>query len=86
MFHDASPASVRPAFNPTRGSGLGGRIDIPFEDGAAAAVAPPEEEHAAIENNPTTNVARESIVALRRMPPCHTVDWTLTGHTPVMCD
>src|SRR5215472_7710195 len=38
MFHWATPASHTPAFRPTRGSGLGGAVDM-SADGAGAVLA-----------------------------------------------
>jgi hypothetical protein len=42
-FHDASPAFMRPARRPTRGSGLGAAVDIAMSPGAMEPFALAEE-------------------------------------------
>jgi hypothetical protein len=86
MFHDASAAFVRPARNPTRGSGLGGLVDIEDTVEDAGDGLPPDEdaedEHAAAASRPSRIVPVESAAALNPLPPRHLIDWAITANTP----
>jgi hypothetical protein len=78
MFQDASPASVRPARRPTRGSGLGGLIDAPpVGDGEDADGGADEQA----ENSPSTSMAEANNAPLRRALRGNAIDWIMTEHS-----
>jgi hypothetical protein len=75
MFHAAWPASVRPAFRPTRGSGLGARVDaLEIGVGLTDADDVVDDEQAANPSSPSRSVVEERAVALRLPTPGRTVD------------
>ena len=55
MFHVASAASIIPARSPTRGSGLGAAVDIPFGEAASTLDDEIAGAHAAAEISPSAN-------------------------------
>jgi hypothetical protein len=87
MFQDASAAFVRPARRPTRGSGLGGCVDIdaraaPDGAGAAAPDDADDDEHAAKTSAPIRSDAATGTREPYRYEIGRTADWILTGDSP----
>src|SRR5579859_5225826 len=70
-FHDASPASQRPALRPTRGSGLGALVDM---SPTGAGPPPPEDAvdgaHAAADSNPSASSSDSGGVTVDRRVWC----------------
>ncbi|MEO8199796.1 MAG: hypothetical protein ABI679_04670, partial [Gemmatimonadota bacterium] len=72
-FQDASAAFINPARRPTRGSGLGGVVDmLPAPaDGVAMLLLPADEDdeaHPAIDNAPRASVRLRNVAAVDRTP------------------
>src|SRR5574338_1079807 len=65
-FHDAVPASAKPALRPTRGSGLGGSADLLLAagDGAADWLEVVDCEHAAATSMSANGSERENTGAM----------------------